>query len=80
MKKLVFSLAFAGIMSFPAFAVVGVVKEYNKQTRVVTLEDGTTFTVPEAVVIPPELKVGAKVDVQTDKNENTKVTNVLINP
>lgn len=78
MKKLVLSLVFAGIMSLPAFAVDGVVKEYNKQTRVVTLEDGTTFTIPEAVVIPPELKVGAKVDVQT--NKNTKVTNVLINP
>lgn len=81
MKKFVLALAVAGTMSFPAFADAnGVVKEYNKETRVITLEDGTTWTIPEAVAIPPEVAAGAKVDVQTDKNDNTKVINVLINP
>ncbi len=81
MKKIVLALAFAGMMSFPAFADAnGVVKEYNKETRVITLEDGTSWTVDPSVAIPPEVAPGAKVDIQTDKNDNTKVVNVLINP
>lgn len=80
MKKFVLALAVAGMMSFPAFAADGVVKEYNKEARVITLEDGTSFTVGADVAIPPEVKVGAKVSIQTDKNDNTKVMEVLMNP
>lgn len=80
MKKFVLALAFAGMMSFPAFAADGVVKEYNKETRVITLEDGTSFTIPESVAIPPEVKAGAKVSLKTDVNDATKVEDVLINP
>ncbi|WP_269932344.1 DUF1344 domain-containing protein [Aminobacter sp. HY435] len=80
MKKIVLALAVAGALSLPAFAGSGVVKEYNKETRVITLEDGTSYTVPEDVAIPPEVAVGAKVDVQTDKNDATKVVTVLMNP
>lgn len=80
MKKFVLALAVASTMSFPAFAVDGVVKEYNKETRVVTLEDGSSYTIPESTAIPPELKVGSKVDVQINKNDNTKVDGILINP
>lgn len=80
MKKFVLALAVAGMMSIPAFAADGVVKEYNKEARVITLEDGTSFTVGADVAIPPEVKVGAKVSIQTDKNDNTKVTEVLMNP
>lgn len=80
MKKIVLALAIAGALAFPAFAGNGVVKEYNKETRVITLEDGTSFTIPEDVAIPPEVAVGAKVDVQVDKNDATKVVAVLMNP
>lgn len=80
MKRLVLAFAAASFILFPAFAADGVVKEYNKQTRVITFEDGTSYTIPEDVAIPPEVKVGAKVSLQTDKNDNTKVTEVLMNP
>ncbi|PWK71741.1 DUF1344 domain-containing protein [Aminobacter sp. AP02] len=81
MKKFVLALAVAGTLSFPAFADAnGVVKEYNKETRVITLEDGTSWTIDPSIAIPPEVAAGAKVDIQTDKNDNTKVVNVLINP
>lgn len=81
MKKIVLAFAFASTMSLPAFADAnGVVKEYNKETRVITLEDGTSWTIDPSIAIPPEVAAGAKVDIQTDKNDNTKVINVLINP
>ena len=44
------------------------------------LEDGASYTIPAKVAIPPEVKAGAKVSVQTDKNDNTKITGVLMNP
>lgn len=80
MKGMVLALAVAGFMSFPAFAADGVVKEYNKQTRVIMFEDGTSYTVPADVAVPPEVKAGAKVSIETDKNDNTKVTAVMMNP
>lgn len=80
MKKIVLALAATSFMLFPAFAADGVVKEYNKETRVLTLEDGTTYTIPETVAIPPEVKAGAKVSIDMDKNDNTKVNTVMMNP
>lgn len=80
MKKIALALALAGLMSFPAFAADGKVKEFNKETRVIVLEDGTSYTIPQDVAIPPEVKAGAKVSIQTDKNDNTKITDVLMNP
>lgn len=80
MKRIVLAFAAASFALFPAFAADGVVKEYNKETRVLMLEDGTSYTIPDDVAIPPEVKAGAKVAVETDKNDNTKVTGVLMNP
>lgn len=80
MKRIVLAFAATSFALFPAFAADGVVKEYNKETHVIMLEDGTSYTVPDDVAIPPEVKAGAKVSVETDKNDNTKVTGVLMNP
>lgn len=80
MKRIVLALAAAGFVLVPAFAADGVVKEYNKETRVIMFDDGTSYTIPADVAVPPEVKAGAKVSLETDKNDNTKVTTVLMNP
>lgn len=80
MNKIVLAFIAASLFSVPAFAADGIVKEFNKETRVIMLEDGTSYTIPADVAIPPEVKAGAKVSVQTDKNDNTKITDVLMNP
>ncbi|WP_378948781.1 hypothetical protein [Mesorhizobium sp. ANAO-SY3R2] len=80
MKRIVLALAAASFVLFPAFAADGVVKEYNKEARVITLEDGTSYTIPDDVAIPPEVRVGANVSIETDPNDNSQVTNVLMNP
>ncbi|KQU73159.1 hypothetical protein ASC75_05780 [Aminobacter sp. DSM 101952] len=52
----------------------GVVKEFNKDTRVVTMEDGKSYTVPADVALPADLAAGMKVTVTTADDDATKVT------
>ncbi|MDI6027653.1 hypothetical protein QBK99_15800 [Corticibacterium sp. UT-5YL-CI-8] len=82
MKKLVLALAAVTFLSGGAFAAQmnGVVKEYNAESRVITLQDGTSFTVPADVAIPPEVAVGKSVSIDTDENDTTIVKTVLVNP
>ncbi|WP_246765530.1 hypothetical protein [Aminobacter sp. SR38] len=55
MRKLIIALGAAALMSGAAWAatVDGVVKEFIKETKVITLDDGKSFTVPPDVAIPP---------------------------
>ena len=80
MKKLILALAAATLMSGAALAtdVNGVVKEFNKDTGVLLLEDGTSYTIPKEVAVAPEVAVGAKVTVTVDDTDATKVTGVMI--
>jgi len=82
MRKLIIALGAAAFMSGTAFAasVDGVVKEYIQETKVITLEDGKSFTVPPDVAIPPQLAVGAKVSITTADDDATKVTQVTLSP
>jgi hypothetical protein len=54
-RKLIIALGAAALMSGAAWAatVDGVVKEFIKETKVITLDDGKSFTVPPDVAIPP---------------------------
>lgn len=81
-RKLIIALGAAALMSGVAWAasVDGVVKEYIKETKVITLEDGKSFTVPPDVAIPPEVAVGAKVSISTADDDATKVTGVTLSP
>ncbi|MBB6468767.1 DUF1344 domain-containing protein [Aminobacter carboxidus] len=82
MRKLIIALGAAALMTGTAWAatVDGVVKEYIKETKVITLEDGKSFTVPPDVAIPPEVAVGAKVSISTADDDATKVTGVTLSP
>ncbi|SUU88574.1 hypothetical protein EDC40_102157 [Aminobacter aminovorans] len=79
-KRFILAVAAASFMLFPAFAADGVVKEYNAETHVLMLEDSTSFTIPTDLAVPPEVKLGAKVTIEMDKSDSTKVSSVLVNP
>jgi hypothetical protein len=82
MRKLIIGLGMLALMGGSALAasVDGVVKDYVKETKVITLEDGKSFTVPPDVAIPPELAVGTKISITTDDDDATKVTQVTMSP
>lgn len=80
MRKLVIALGTLALMSGAAWAgsAEGVVKEFNKETKVITLEDGKSYTVPADVAVPPEVVVGGKVSIAFDGDDTTKVTSVTV--
>ncbi|PWK65259.1 DUF1344 domain-containing protein [Aminobacter sp. AP02] len=53
----------------------GVVAKYNHNVRVITLENGKSFTVPRDVALPP-LQAGDRVSIQLN-GERDRVTTVL---
>ncbi|GAA2839191.1 uncharacterized protein DUF1344 [Aminobacter aminovorans] len=53
----------------------GVVASYNHDVRVITLENGRSFTVPRDVAVPA-LQAGEKVSIQLN-GEGDRVTAVL---
>ncbi len=77
MKKLIIAASALTIMSGAAFAssADGVISKYNADVRVITLENGKSYTVPRDVALPP-LQVGEKVSIQLN-GERDKVTGVL---
>lgn len=82
MKRIFLALAAATLLSGTALAEVdtnGVVKSYDPDKRVITLEDGKTFTV-ELDVAVPELVPGQKITVTVDEDKANKVERVLISP
>ncbi|PWK61738.1 DUF1344 domain-containing protein [Aminobacter sp. AP02] len=82
MRKLIIALGTVALMSGAALAASadGVVKEFNKETKVITLEDGKSYTVPADVAIPAEIVAGAKVSITLDQDDATKVTAVTLSP
>lgn len=59
--------------------VEGVVKSYEKDTGVLTLEDGTTYTIPKTVTVDATAEMpAAKVKVTVDDADPTKVTGVAV--
>lgn len=58
-----------------ALASDGVVARYNHDVRVITLENGKSYTVPRDVALPP-LQTGEKVSIIVN-DEGDRVTAVL---
>ena len=53
----------------------GVIAKYNHDVRVITLENGRSYTVPRNVALPP-LEAGEKVTIMLN-GEGDRVTDVL---
>lgn len=82
MRKLIIALGTLALMSGAALAatVDGVVREYIKETKVITLEDGNSYTVPPDVAVPAEIAAGMKISITLDDDDATKVTGVTMAP
>lgn len=82
MRKICMALGALALMNSAAFATTkdGVVSEFIPETKVITLEDGSSFTVPPDVAIPSGIVPGAKVSITTDDDDATKVTGVTLSP
>ncbi len=80
MKKIIIAASALVFMSGAALASSnnGVIKNYNADTRVITLESGKSYTIPRDVALP-SLQVGEQVSIQLN-GERDKVTSVLTNP
>lgn len=73
-------LLLAASIAFTASAALasssdGVIARYNHDVRVITLENGKSFTVPRDVAVPA-LQAGEKVSIQLN-GEGDRVTAVL---
>lgn len=80
MKKIIIAASALVFMSGAALASSnnGVIKNFNADSRVITLESGKSYTIPRDVALPP-LQVGEKVSIQLN-GERDKVTSILTNP
>ena len=77
MKKFILAASALALMSGAALAssADGVVAKYNSDVRVITLENGQSFTVPHSVAVP-SISTGEKVSIQLN-GEGDRVTGVL---
>lgn len=77
MKKIILAAAALSVMSGAAFAssASGVVSKLNAQARVITLDNGQSYTVPRDVAMPA-IHEGEKVSIQLN-DEGDKVRAVL---
>ncbi|WP_269931745.1 hypothetical protein [Aminobacter sp. HY435] len=77
MKTFVLAAASLAFMSGAALASSsnGMIAMFNPSARVITLENGKSFTIPRDVALPP-LQVGERVSIQLN-DEGDKVTSVL---
>lgn len=77
MKKIIIAASALAIMSGAALAssADGVIAKYNADVRVITLENGKSYTVPRDVALP-QLQVGEKISIQLN-GERDRVTGVL---
>lgn len=77
MRKLALAVAAIVLTSGSAFADVtnGVVSNYNPQVRVITLQNGQSYTVPRWVPLPA-IQVGQNVTI-TSRDDGGDVTSVL---
>lgn len=77
MKKIILAAASLAFMSGAALASAnnGVVMKFSPASRVITLENGHSFTVPRDVGLP-NVQIGDKVSIELN-DEGDKVTSVL---
>ncbi|MCX8570777.1 DUF1344 domain-containing protein [Aminobacter sp. MET-1] len=82
MRKLIISLGTLALLTGASFAATaeGTVREYIPETKVVTLEDGKSYTIPQDVAVPAGLAPGVKVSINLDDDDITKVTSVTLSP
>ncbi|MCX8567920.1 MULTISPECIES: DUF1344 domain-containing protein [Hyphomicrobiales] len=79
MRKFVLAAAALALMSGAAMAseVDGVVAKFNPHTRVITLKDGESYTIPMDVAIPTNIAAGKKVAISEHDN-GAKIDYVLV--
>ena len=76
MKKIILAVSALALMSGAALASNdGIVAKYNSETRVITLDNGKSFTIPRDVALP-SISTGEKVSIQLN-GEGDRVTTVL---
>lgn len=77
MKTLVLAAASLAMMSGAALASSenGMIAKFNSSARVITLDNGKSYTIPRDVALPP-IQVGEQVSIQLN-DEGDKVTTVL---
>ena len=77
MRRLVLVISALALMTGVAVArqAQGTVARYNPSTRVITLKDGRSYTVPRDVAVP-RLNVGDKVSIMFN-DEGDKIKTVL---
>ena len=76
MKKIILAVSALALMSGAALASNdGIVAKYNSETRVITLDNGKSFTIPRDVALP-SISTGEKVSIQVN-GEGDRVTTVL---
>lgn len=77
MKTLVLAAASLAMMSGAALASSenGMIAKFNSSARVITLDNGKSYTIPRDVALPP-VQVGEQVSIQLN-DEGDKVTTVL---
>lgn len=77
MKKILLIVAPLILLAGAALASSrdGVIAKYNHDVRVITLENGRSYTVPRDVALPP-LQAGEKVTIMLN-GEGDRVTDVL---
>ena len=76
MKKLILAASALALMSGAALASNdGVVAKYNSEARVITVDNGKSYTVPRDVALP-SISTGEKVTILLN-GEGDRVTTVL---
>ena len=77
MKKIILAASAFALMSGAAFAASadGIVAKYNSDVRVITLDNGQSYTIPRDVAVP-SISTGEKVTILLN-GEGDRVTTVL---
>ncbi|MCX8567921.1 MULTISPECIES: DUF1344 domain-containing protein [Hyphomicrobiales] len=77
MKKLILAASALALMSGAALAssTDGTVAKYNSDVRVITLDNGQSYTIPRDVAVP-SIQNGEKVSIQLN-SDGDRVTGVL---
>lgn len=78
MKKLILAVSAVAFMSGAALASgsEGVVAKFNPDVRVITLDNGRSYTIPRHIGLP-QVQVGDKVSINTKSDDADQVTSVL---
>ncbi|PWK67493.1 DUF1344 domain-containing protein [Aminobacter sp. AP02] len=78
MKKIILAASAIAIMTGSALASAseGVVAKFNSDVRVITLENGKSYTIPRHIGLP-QVQVGDKVTINTKSDDADQVTSVL---